>query len=225
MRLLLIEDQKELASALAAALARLDTVLDHAPNLMEGEEAARSRTHDAIILDRSLPDGEGLAHIPALRRAAPGVPIIVLTAHNEMADRIQGLDSGADDYLGKPFHVDELMARLRAVLRRPAAMASETVSLGKLEFDPLTLELTARGRPLDLPRRELLLLSALLKRPGKTSQRASLEEALYGFDDEIQSNALDAHASRLRRKLTEAGAGVEIHAVRGVGYLIRAADG
>lgn len=224
MRLLLIEDELEMASAMASALARLDVLLDHAPTLAQGEEAARWRTHDAIILDRGMPDGDGLSRIPGLRAAAPGVPIIVLTAHNDMADRITGLDGGADDYLGKPFHVAELMARIRAVLRRPADIKVDTVRLGRLEFDRTTLQVSVEGAPLALPRRELLLLAALLKQPGKTVQRATLEEAVYGFDDEIQSNALEAHVSRLRRKLLDSGAGLEIHALRGLGYLIKDCD-
>jgi DNA-binding response OmpR family regulator len=168
-----------------------------------------------------LPDGDGLTLIPKLRARSAGVPVIVLTARGELADRVAGLNIGADDYLGKPFAVEELLARLRAVLRRPADMLSETMRLGRLSFDVGNREACVGGEPLDLPRRELLVLEALLRRMGRTVARSSLEEAVYSIDDEIQSNALDTHISRLRRRLSEARAEIEIHAIRGVGYLLK----
>jgi len=177
--------------------------------------------HIAILLDRQLPDGDGLALIPKLRARADGVPIIVLTARGELADRIAGLDSGADDYLAKPFAVEELLARLRAVLRRPAGVMPDIVRAGRLAFDLSHREASVDGRTLDLPRRELLVLEALIRRLGRTVLRSAVEEAVYSFDDEIQSNALDTHVSRLRRKLADADARVEIHGIRGVGYLLK----
>jgi DNA-binding response OmpR family regulator len=221
MRILLVEDEAEMAAALASALKRYDMVVDHAPSLAEAEEAIAADVHGAVLLDRQLPDGDGLALIPKLRARADGVPIIVLTARGDLADRIAGLDSGADDYLAKPFAIEELMARLRAVLRRPAGLQSDVVRAGRLAFDFGHREASVDGAPLDLPRRELLVLEALLRRMGRTVVRATLEEAVYNFNDEIQSNALDTHVSRLRRKLTDANAGVEIHGIRGVGYLLR----
>jgi DNA-binding response OmpR family regulator len=149
------------------------------------------------------------------------VPVIVLTARGDIADRVAGLDGGADDYLAKPFAVEELLARLRAVLRRPAGLQSDAIRAGRLVFDFGHREASVDGATLDLPRRELLVLETLLRRLGRTVLRATLEEAVYNFNDEIQSNTLDAHISRLRRKLTEANAGVEIHGIRGVGYLLR----
>lgn len=226
MRILLVEDEAEMASALGTALNRHDIVLDHVPTLAEAEEALAERVHDAVLLDRQLPDGDGLSLLAQLRagRAADsrGVPVIVLTARGEISERVAGLDAGADDYLAKPFAVEELLARLRAVLRRPGDLAARIVRLGKLAFDWEHREASVAGLALDLPRRELLVLETLLRRAGRTVMRASLEEAVYGFDDEVQSNALDAHISRLRRKLAEAGAGIEIHGIRGVGYLLRA---
>ena len=224
LRVLLVEDEPEMASALAAALKRYDMVVDLIATLADAEAAVACNAYDAILLDRQLPDGDGLSLIPKLRRTGVSVPVIVLTARGELADRVAGLDGGADDYLGKPFAVEELLARLRAVLRRPADLTSETVRLGRLSFDLGNREASVAGRPLDLPRRELLVLETLLRRMGRTVARSSLEEAVYSIDDEIQSNALDTHVSRLRRKLSEAQADIEIHAIRGVGYLLKGAS-
>ena len=221
MRVLLVEDEPEMAAALTVALKNYDMAIDHVTTLADAEEAAFVNDYGAILLDRQLPDGDGLTLIPKLRVKGAGVPVIVLTARGELADRIAGLDTGADDYLGKPFAVEELLARLRAVLRRPADLPPETMRLGRLSFDLSNREASVAGRPLDLPRRELLVLEALLRRMGRTVTRSSLEEAVYGIDDEIQSNALDTHVSRLRRKLSEAEAEVQIHGIRGIGYLLK----
>jgi DNA-binding response OmpR family regulator len=221
MRILLVEDEPEMATALSSVLKKHDMVVDHVPTIAEAEEAISAEVHGAVLLDRQLPDGDGLTLIPKLRTKADSVPIIVLTAKGDLADRIAGLDGGADDYLAKPFAVEELLARLRAVLRRPAGMLSDTVTAGRLTFDLTHREASIAGRKLDLPRRELLVLEALLRRCGRTVLRSALEDAVYNFDDAIQSNALDTHVSRLRRKLAEADAGVEIHGIRGVGYLLK----
>lgn len=220
MRILLVEDEKEMAAALGAALRGHDMVVDHVASLADAEDAI-SDVHGAVLLDRRLPDGDGLSLIPKLRARAGGVPIIVLTARGDLADRIAGLDSGADDYLAKPFAVEELLARLRAVLRRPAGVQPDLVRAGRLSFDLTHREASVDGKPFDLPRRELLVLETLIRRLGRTVLRTTLEEAVYNFDDAVQSNALDTHVSRLRRKLTDADAAVEIHGIRGVGYLIR----
>lgn len=220
MRVLLVEDEVEMAQALRAALKKYDMVIDHVPTLAEAEEAATG-VHDAILLDRRLPDGDGLTIIPKLRDRGMCAPVIVLTARGELADRIEGLDRGADDYLAKPFAVEELLARLRAVLRRPVGMMNDIAKAGRLAFDFTHRSATVDRVQLDLPRRELLVLEALMRRLGRTVQRASLEQAVYSFDDEVQSNALDTHVSRLRRKLADADAGVEIHGIRGIGYLLQ----
>lgn len=221
MRILLVEDEAEMAGALTSALKRYDMIVDHVPTLAEAEEAISADVHAAVLLDRQLPDGDGLALIPKLRARADGVPIIMLTARGELADRVAGLDRCADDYLAKPFAVEELLARLRAVLRRPAGLQPDIMRAGRLAFDFSHREASAEGVPLELPRRELLVLEALVRRTGRTVLRSALEEAVYNFDDEIQSNALDTHVSRLRRKLAEADARVEIHGIRGVGYLLK----
>jgi DNA-binding response OmpR family regulator len=221
LRVLLVEDEPEMAAALAAALKNYDMVVDHIATLGDAEEAVSTNAYGAILLDRQLPDGDGLTLVSKLRASGGSVPVIVLTARGELVDRVAGLDIGADDYLGKPFAVEELLARLRAVLRRRADLPSETIRLGRLSFDVSNREASVDGKPLDLPRRELLVLETLLRRMGRTVARSSLEQAVYSIDDEIQSNALDTHVSRLRRKLSEAESAIEIHAIRGVGYLLK----
>lgn len=221
MRLLLVEDEKELADALSAALSKQGVVIDHAMLLADACELTRQNTYDVILLDRRLPDGEGLTFVPKLRRAGVLTPVIVLTARNDPKERIEGLDGGADDYLGKPFLIDELMARVRAVLRRPASVVEHQIVVGRMMIDPLNLTVTMDNSPFDLPRRELLVLIALAKRQGKTVLRSVLEAAVYNYEEEIQSNALDAHISRLRKRLADSAAGVSIHNIRGVGYLLK----
>ncbi|CAN7463390.1 response regulator transcription factor [Agrobacterium tumefaciens] len=221
MRLLLIEDEKAMADALTATLGRQGIVIDHTMWLGDAMELTRQHVYDAILLDRRLPDGEGLAFIPQLRHAGIDTPIILLTALNEPEDRIAGLDGGADDYLGKPFLVGELLARVRAVLRRPANLAPAEITAGRIVIDPLHLSVTINSAPFDLPRRELAILVALAKRKGKSVLRSTLEAAVYNYEEEIQSNALDAHISRLRKRLFDASAGVGVHNIRGIGYLLK----
>lgn len=223
MRLLLVEDEVEMAQALKAALLRHDCIVDHVCTLAEAEEAVRSACHDAILLDWQLPDGEGVSLIPVARTSGRDTPIIMLTARGALSDRIAGLDAGADDYLPKPFATEELLARLRAVRRRSPGLAAEVAALGGLRFDLAAGQAEVGDQALRLARRELLVLDALMRRAGRVVLRSTLEDAVYGFDDEIASNTLDAHISRLRRKLETADAGVEIHAIRGVGYLLKEA--
>ncbi|MGV6876050.1 response regulator [Pseudochelatococcus sp. B33] len=224
MRILLVEDETEFAKALRGALERDRFVVDWVTSLSLASEASRSGVHELVLLDRTLPDGDGLSLIPQLRIDTPGVPIIVLSARGELTDRVAGLDDGADDYLVKPFDLEEMLARIRAVQRRPNELASDEIVIGDLVFDMAYGEARVRGLRLDLQRREVTVLTALMRRRGRVVLRETLEEAVYGFDDLIQSNTLDSHISRLRRKLGDAIAGVEIHTVRGVGYLLRAKD-
>lgn len=223
MRILLVEDEIEFATTLRGALEREQFVVDHVERLDMAREAVLSFSYDLVLLDRTLPDGDGLSLIADLRTDHPGLPIIVLSARGGVHDRVAGLDQGADDYLIKPFALDEMFARIRAVRRRPTELGTEENRVGALVFDMTNEAATVAGIQLVLPRREVRVLAALVKRRARTVLRESLEQAVYGFDDEVQSDTLDSHISRLRRKLTEAGAGVEIHAIRGVGYLLRAA--
>lgn len=221
MRVLLVEDEPEMASALRDVLARHDMILDHALTLAEAESVAEIYSHDVMILDRQLPDGDGLTLIPKLRARNNLVPVLVLTARGEIEDRVEGLDVGADDYLAKPFAVEELLARLRALMRRPSNLQSEIVKAGRLSHDFVNHDASVDGNTLDLTRREVLVLEALLRRLGRMVARGALMDAVFAMDDEVQPNALDTQISRLRRKLGEAGSGLVINGVRGVGYLLR----
>lgn len=219
MRILIVEDEAELGQMLSASLGRHGIVVDLAQTLAVAGEAIQDCDYAAIVLDRNLPDGDGLALIPQIRARPVQSPVIVLSARGALDHRVEGLDAGADDYLAKPFALDELLARLRALLRRPAMLTSQRMTVGRLAFDLDHRSAEVDGEVLDLPRRELLVLEALLRRTGRVVARRALEEAVYGYDDEIASNSLDAHVSRLRRKL--GAAKVEIHTIRGIGYLLR----
>jgi DNA-binding response OmpR family regulator len=216
-----VEDEVGLSQTLRTVLERERFIVDHADCLTFGREAAMSGSFDLVLLDRTLPDGDGLSLIPTLRTENPSLPIIVLSARGQISDRVVGLDEGADDYLVKPFALDEMLARIRAVRRRPAAVGREEIHVGSLVYDVTNEHASVGGVGLNLPRRQLLVLAALVKRRGRTVLRETLENAVYGFDDEVHSNTLDSHISRLRRTLSGAGAGIEIHPIRGVGYLLR----
>jgi DNA-binding response OmpR family regulator len=222
MRILLVEDESEFAATVRGALERERYVVDHAARLALAREACHSNVYDLVLLDRTLPDGDGLSLVSTLRAANPGLPVIVLTARGEVADRVDGLDEGADDYLVKPFALEEMFARIRAVRRRPTELGVEEIKVGALVLDMANDEASVAGVRVNLARREQRVLATLVKRRGRTVLRESLEQGVYGFNDAIQSNTLDSHISRLRRKLIAAGAGVEIHAIKGVGYLLQA---
>jgi DNA-binding response OmpR family regulator len=179
--------------------------------------------YEAILLDLRLPDGDGLTLLKSLRSRGNKTPVIVLTARDAVADRVRGLNAGADDYLIKPFAIEELVARINSILRRPNENLELRLRLANLEFDTAHREALVGGQPLTLPRRELGLLELLLRRAGRVVTRDALQDALYGEGDEIESNAVDANLSRLRKRLLEAGAQIRIRAVRGVGYLVQEA--
>ena len=225
MRILLVEDEAELAQALAAALRQNQAVVDVAGSLREAQDAVLAGQHEVIVLDRGLPDGDGLSLIEFLRASGIAAAVLVLTAMADISERVLSLDGGADDYLAKPFSMDELMARVRALARRPALRANPVTALARLQFDHLQRQAHVDAQSLLLTRRELLVLEALLEQRGRTVLRESLHDRVYGQEGDIHSNALDTHVSRLRSKLDKSGAQVEIHAIRGVGYLLCAAPG
>ena len=224
MRILLVEDEPRMAAALRAGLeVKHGMVMDHVTTLADADMVAGNPGYDAILLDRQLPDGDGIQLVPRLRGRGVTLPIIVITAKGEVPDRIAGLEIGADDYLAKPFVFDELLARLRAVMRRPGDIRPSRIVVGRLVFDLGARDMLVGDKPLELTRREFLVLECLIRRGGRMVPRTALMEAVFGFDDEIQSNALDSHISRLRRKLETEEAKVVINVVRGLGYLLREA--
>ncbi|QUD89593.1 response regulator [Phenylobacterium montanum] len=224
MKILLVEDHPELARMTAAYLSEKGFVVDHAGSLGEGREALDLGGYDAMVLDLGLPDGDGVGLLTARPRGRPPPPTLVLTARDATADRISGLNAGADDYMVKPFELDELCARLRAVLRRPGTRAASELSLGRLTFDTVSQQVSVVGVPLNLRRRELLLLEALMLARGRIVVRDVLEERLYGRDLAVTPNAVEVTASRLRRALQDAGAEVRVEVRRGIGYLLVAEE-
>jgi two-component system OmpR family response regulator len=220
LRILLIEDEPEMASLVASLLAGAGFVVDCVSTLAEALEAARQRPYGLLLLDRRLPDGDGLSLLPELRSMRPGIRVMMLTAFDHLSDRVSGLDAGADDYLTKPFQGEELIARVRACFRRPGGAALPPLVAGVLSLNLATREVTIAGRPVTLNRRELLLLQALMRRTSRVTTRDALLEEIYSFQDEVQANTLDALVSRLRRRLSVLRAGVEIHTVRGIGYML-----
>lgn len=221
-RILLVEDDALLAREIVRAVERDNWPIDHVGSLAEAFEAIIQFPYRALLLDRRLPDGDGIGLIPAAKSRPSPPSIIFLTARDDLADRIEGLDAGADDYLVKPFALEELLARLRAACRRPGQRARpKPIEVARLCYDPATREVLVAGRPIVVPRRELALLELLVHRAGRVVQRGHLESELYGLDVEVSANALDALVSRLRRRLEDEGAGVELRLVRGVGYMLQ----
>lgn len=220
MKILLVEDDPEMAEALRTALSRHDFVLASVADLAMAREAIAMERYDVVLIDRQLPDGDGSALLADIRQAANPARSIIISAMGSTKDRIAGLNDGADDYLPKPFEVDELVARLNAVTRRTPDIKDDVITAGNVRYDRATRDLYVDGMRLELARRELLIIEALIKNLGRTVLRSSLEESVYSFDDEIQSNSLEANMSRLRRKLADAGADIIIRNIRGVGYFL-----
>jgi two-component system, OmpR family, response regulator len=220
MRILLVEDEPEMGRLVASLVAEAQFIVDRSGSLEETIEAAARANYGLILLDRRLPDGDGLSIVADLRRLRPGVRIIMLTALDSLDDTICGLDAGADDYLAKPFRGPELMARIRACLRRPGAEPQPSLAVANLALDLASREVTIGGRPVGLHRRELALLEALMRRADRVIAREALLDEVYGLDAEIQPHTLDTLVWRLRKRLESFGAGVTIHLARGIGYML-----
>jgi two-component system response regulator QseB len=223
MRLLIIEDNARLAGLIASGLDRQGYVCDKAASLEEADDCIGAAEYDAVILDLGMPDGDGLAWLERARRQRLMVPTLILTARGALNDRIAGLDAGADDYLVKPAEVEEIAARLRALLRRPGNRAPTIMTSGAVTFDTASRMGAINGKSLDLSRREADLLELLMRREGSVVQRAAIEEAIYSFNEPVTTNAIEAVISRLRRKLEDHGQTGLLHTVRGVGYMLSGA--
>ena len=221
MRILLIEDDKQLADALSVHLAANGMAIDHASTLEDARLMLQTGTYAALVLDRGLPDGDGLELCHELRRAGHTIAVVVLTARSDIQARIAGLDSGADDYISKPFAPDELVARIRAVLRRNGNYQGREMTCANLTFDIDNLSLTVAGQMVQLSAREAALLGLLLRRAGQVVTKRLAEDQIFGAQDLLGSNAIEVYVHRLRQKLDAAGSTAEILTVRGVGYLVR----
>lgn len=219
MRILLVEDHPPLAEAVSDALHRAGFGVDLAASVAEARELAGLADHALVLLDLGLPDGDGLRLLPELRQGGR-VPVIVLTARDQLADRLAGLDGGADDYVVKPVEMPELVARARAVLRRPGERAHPVLRVGALALDTVARSVAVNGMPVMLGRREVGVLEHLMRRAGRVASRQALEEAIYTLDDEVTPNALEAAISRLRRALEAAGCTVPIVTLRGLGWML-----
>ena len=220
MRVLLAEDNARLASLINDGLTEEGFALDWFATLDGAKEAAAAINYDLALLDLGMPDGDGVDFIRAVRHSGNSTPILVITARNGLDDRVRGLDSGADDYLVKPFEMPELAARCRALLRRPGACLGTTLMVANLEFDSAEREVRVSGIVIRVSPRELDLLERLMRRVGHVVTKESLEEALYSLAADVTPNALEAVVSRLRRRLATAKAGVILHTAHGVGYML-----
>ena len=220
MRILLVEDNGRLAEFVCQALKAGGFVVDVLSTLADAETALASIDFHVVILDLRLPDGDGMDLLKQIRQRGLKTPILVLTARDGIEDRVCGLNAGADDYVLKPFAMEELLARVRALLRRPDGVLGMGLECGKLFLDTATREVRVSGATIAVPRRETDLLEQLLRRAERVVPKRVLEDGLYGFDDEMSSNSVEALISRLRKRLAQSGADVAIHTLRGVGYML-----
>lgn len=216
MRVLLVEDDRMIGAAVVEAVRDAAYAVDWVRDGDLAVEASRSETYDIALLDLGLPLTDGLHVLKAIRAASMRLPVIILTARDALDDRIRGLDLGADDYLVKPFEIAELLARMRAVLRREGSGSAPVLTNGELQLDPATREAAFGGEKAVLSAREFALLQALLNRPGTILSRAELERQIYGWSEEVESNAVEFLIHAVRRKL---GASA-IRNVRGVGWMV-----
>ena len=222
MRLLLIEDNLALANGLIHSLAQSSHITDAAHTANEALIACATATYQLVILDLGLPDMDGIDLLRRLRQRGLTAPVLILTARDTLQDRVQGLDSGADDYLQKPFDLSELEARIRALSRR-GTVSDSTVRFGDMSFDTVSRQVTCNAGQLDLTARELGALEILMQRPGRIVSKQQLLEAVYENAVDINLTVIEVLISRLRRKLDESAAGVNIRALRGLGYRLESA--
>lgn len=220
MRILCIEDETLVADFVKTGLDGSGFTVDIAKTADEGVSAFKAVEYDAVVLDLGLPDADGLTVLKQLRGTREATPVIILSTRSGMKSRVGGLNAGADDYLPKPFAIEELTARLHALLRRPRSMLSPVLACGNLAYSPATHEVKVAGRSVAMPPKEMRVLDLLLRRPGTVVSKQQLESGLYGFEEEVASNAIEVHVHHLRRRLTENKATVKINTQRGIGYVL-----
>ncbi|WP_027535599.1 response regulator transcription factor [Bradyrhizobium sp. WSM3983] len=220
MRTLLVDHDADVVSTLQGALSHCGFAVDVTPTLDEAAAAFGCACYDILLLELVLPDGDGLDWLKRLRRDGSSTPAIIISRLNDLGRRIAILNGGADDFLPKPISTDELVARMRAILRRSSQMTAPVVVFGNLRFDPVARQVSVGGRPLTIARREVCILEHLLSRAGRTVPRASLEDGLYAFGNEVSTNALEVGIYRLRGHLSRSGATLQIKTARGIGYVL-----
>ncbi|MGO4714520.1 response regulator [Bradyrhizobium sp. 2TAF24] len=220
MRLLIVEDNVELARLLAKGLTGAGFAVDVLNSAAEARAALTTTHFAALVLDLGLPDGDGLAILREIRHRKDPLPVLVLTARDGLQDRVTGLRSGADDYLVKPFALEELVARLEAILRRPGQLLGSSLHLGNLVYDTESRQVFIDSKPFVFYARETSVLEILLRRQGRVVPKKTVEDHIFGLAGEVASNAVEVYVSRLRKQLAENGAKLQIHTIRGVGYLL-----
>jgi DNA-binding response OmpR family regulator len=220
MRLLVVEDNEQLAELLAKGLQAAGYGTDVLSSLEEASTVLRTTFYAALILDLGLPDGDGLALLRDLRHRNNPIPVLVLTARGGLHDRVHGLRSGADDYLVKPFALEELVARLEAQLRRPGQLLGNSLRIANLEFDGQNRQASIDDQPQVLSARETAVLELLMRSKGRVVSKKQVEDHIFGHSGDVASNAIEVYVHRLRKQLSERGAKVQVHTIRGVGYLI-----
>ena len=224
MRILLIEDHTRLAGFIRKGLKAAQFDVDLAAKGSDALEDFECVHYDAAILDLGLPDMDGLQLLKELRAKDKAIPVLILTSRVQLADKIKGLNSGADDYLTKPFAMGELIARLHALLRRPCTVLGQILRVGNIELDVVAREAHLEGcdQPLPLSRREFSVLEQLMRRDGKVAPKHLMEQSLYGTGEDLSSNSVEVLVHRVRKKLADSGANATIHTIRGIGYLMTA---
>ena len=220
MRLLVIEDNRELSGLLLEELEKAGFTVDCFRLADEAIAAVAIAQYSAVVLDLGLPDSDGMEVLAALRDRGDSTPVLILTARDGLEDRVKGLNRGADDYVLKPFEMEELIARVKALLRRPGGALGVTLNVGNVTFDTITRVVSVAGKDISLSPRELSLLENLMRSARRVVTKAALEENLYGFNEQVTSNSVEVAVHRLRKKLTSVGAKITIHTLRGVGYLM-----
>ncbi len=220
MRLLLIEDHQRFAKFVSDGLEKKGFTVDWFDTGAAGEAAMATVQYDAIILDLGLPDLDGLDLLRSWREEGYKTPVLILTARDGIDDRVRGLNSGGDDYLLKPFAMEELVARIRALLRRPGGVLGLVITAGNVSFDTTAREVQINEKTISIPRREMDVLELLMRRNGRVVPKEVLVDNIYGFGKEVSSNSVEVHVSRLRKRLSNAGANIKVHTLRGVGYLL-----
>lgn len=220
MRVLIVEDNRRLSALIAKGCETAGFAADTCDDLEGARAALDTVRYDVAVLDLGLPDGDGLDLLASLRQKGSELPVLVLTARDALESRVEGLNAGADDYLLKPFAMEELIARLRALLRRPGQALGRKLAAGNVEFDTVAREVSVSGVPAVFSRRETDLLEILLRRQGRVVPKDAIEEGLYAFGDEVSSNTVEVAVHRLRKRLADAGADIEVHTLRGIGYVL-----